>query len=250
MSKLSPLYKKSYSPYTEWDPTTVQFCRLPDFYSFEIEKLRSQILEVGGKVGYFPLNKIDATFDKRYNGFGFTSRNSAPDPDHDAFRLYNENGEFDSSSCLNKTMNQLLSEEPIHKFERNFTEKTKHYGGYLDKVLSRFKSPMTKVRVMKLDPGGIVPKHFDYPYYENIRVHAAIETNTNVEWKVEDQTFSIPADGNFYWFDTGRFHQVSNFGNSPRIVLSVHLSIYKNFDGSIRLDSKSDLQSAIQQCLL
>lgn len=224
------LYQKSYYPHTEWKLPREKFLRLPEHYSFDYEQLRRYINQVVDQVGLTNLVMDDneTIFNMGYKGMGFTHRKNAPDPHHDAFRLFNEKGQFDTSSSSKRTMHALLKAKDAHHFERNFTEKSKFVAGPLEEVLNKFHSLITKVRVVELGPGQELHEHFDYPFYENVRVHASIETNDQVEWWVEDMKFSIPADGHFYWFDAGRAHKVINNGPTARRVLSIHLSVYKD----------------------
>ena len=83
--------------------------------------------------------------------------------------------------------------------------------------------------------------HVDFPYYQTIRVHSCLYTNPDVVWKVEDEQFQIPADGNFYWFDTGKYHSVVNNGNETRIVLSINLLVYFNREKKQIYDHNQDL---------
>jgi hypothetical protein len=77
-------------------------------------------------------------------------------------------------------------------------------------------------------------------------VHACIESNPDVVWEVEGEQFSIPCDGNFYWFDTGRYHAVKNNGLSPRVAFSINLSVYFDLQGRPTRKSSEDLVSLIQ----
>lgn len=99
-------------------------------------------------------------------------------------------------------------------------------------------------------PGGIIPPHIDFPYYKCIRVHAAITTNPDVVWEVEGDTFSIPADGNFYWFDTGRYHAVKNNGRSPRLVLSINILLYQDRNGVAKFKESDRLEMLIEKGML
>lgn len=229
------LYQKSYYPYTDWKIPEEYFLKLPDHYSFNLDILRKYVDDVIGKVGLtnLMLNDQETVFNLGYKGMGFTHRKEAQDPHHDAFRLFNEKGEYDASSTSKRPMSSLLKARDAHKFERNFTERSSYVQGPLADVLDKFQSLITKVRIVELGPGQELHEHFDYPYYENVRVHAVLESNADVTWWVEDKQFKIPCDGNFYWFDAGRAHKVINPGSTIRRVLSVHLSIYKDRDDKL-----------------
>ncbi len=246
------LYNKCYFPYTQWKLPEDYFLKLPDHYSFDLIELKKFIEASVQQVGLQNLRMDDkeTIFNIGYKGMGFTHRKVAPDPHHDAFRLFNEQGQYDTSASSKQTMKALLSASPIHRFEKNFTERSELIHGPLEKVLNQFKSLITKVRVVELGAGQELHEHFDFPYYENVRVHAAIETNDQVEWWVEDKKFQMPSDGNFYWFDTGRAHKVINKGATIRRILSVHLSVYKDKDDKLLYGPETSLPDLISKSLI
>jgi hypothetical protein len=129
--------------------------------------------------------------------------------------------------------------------EKDFNVKTEIFTGYIAEILSKFKSPLTKTRLLCLKPKGLIAPHVDFPYYEQIRVHACIESNDDTWWEVEGERFKIPSDGNFYWFDTGKYHAVWNDGKTDRTVLSVNLSVYKDKDNNVLQDSSLSLAQLI-----
>lgn len=232
---IDPLIKKCYSPYCEWPYLQENFMKLPERYSFNLEEMNNYLFSVIDKVGLEPLHLKDGVskYSDGYFGMGFTYRSGSKDPHHDAFKLFNEQGLFDGSAADKRTMKSTLMAHNVHHFERNFTEQTEHVQGPLKELLSRFKSLVTKVRIIELKPGESVHRHFDYPYYENVRLHAALKTNDQVEWWVDEQLYTLPADGNLYWFDTGKFHKIINKGSTSRIILSIHLSVYKDAQGNL-----------------
>jgi quercetin dioxygenase-like cupin family protein len=111
----------------------------------------------------------------------------------------------------------------------------------LSAILSKFKSPMGKVRLISLGAKARLKPHIDFPYYEQIRLHAVLRTNSKVWWEIGDQEVQIPADGSFYWYDTGIPHAIRNEGDSDRLILSLHLSPFFAEDGSPRLPAGADL---------
>ena len=248
--KIHNLYQKSYWPYTKWKISESYFQKLPEHYSFNYQELKDYLGLVTNEVGLIGLNtpQHPDAYTSGYRGLGFTYRECSNDPHHDAFKIFNEKEEYFGSATSKRTMKSLLDNQAVHRFERDFVEKTKFYSGPLERVLSKFKSQITKVRLIELKAGESVHEHFDYPYYENVRIHASILTNENVFWWVEDKKFSIPADGNFYWFDTGRFHKIENNGDTPRLILSVHLSVYKNIHGDQIYDENVKIEDLINQC--
>lgn len=236
-------YEKWYKPHTKWDVPSKKILKLSDYYSFDLDKLKKQVLEIQNNYGLkpFPIKKNSTKKRMTYRGIGITSRKNSSDPLYDSLHLYNSNGEIDISDSFNQQSINNQNKKVVSLYERNFSEPTEIYTGYLSEILSKFKSPLTKCRFLELCPKGVITPHVDFPYYEQIRIHAVITTNENVFWEVEGEKFQIPADGNFYWFDTGRYHSVYNNGNTSRIVLSVNLSIYKNYnDDDINVDKNID----------
>lgn len=235
-SEGTDFYAKWYTPHTKWPLPTPLIAKLPDYYSFDIDRMREQVLSIKERFGFeaFPIKKDSTKKRRTYRGIGLTARAEANDPLYDALHLFGSDGELDISESFNKQANALEAEDRtvVPLYEKHFSEPTEIFTGYIAEVLGRFKSPLTKTRLLELAPKGIITPHVDFPYYEQIRVHAVIATNDDVWWEVEGERFRIPADGNFYWFDTGRYHAVWNDGKTDRIVLSVNLSLYQDRDGN------------------
>jgi len=229
-------YQNWYQPYTSWPVPNNLMTRLPQRYSFDLEKLRDQVRNIKETYGFqpFPVKKGSTKKRMTYKGIGITARAGAEDPLYDALHLYSKDGELDISDSFDRQANALDAKEreTVPLYEKHFSEPTGIYTGYIAEILSKFQSPLTKTRLLELCPRGVITPHVDFPYYEQIRVHAAVETNEDVWWEVEGQRFQLPADGNFYWFDTGRYHAVWNDGRTDRIVLSVNLSVFVDREGS------------------
>ncbi len=244
------LYRKAYSPYTEWKFLDVAFMKLPRFYDFDFPRLLAQVLEIEKQIGGFSVDLPTGEKIPGYQGFGLTFRQNAIDPAKDAFQFVNADGQYESSSNGFGAYDSILARESIHQFERGFTERSPYLSGYLAEVVGRFRSPITKIRVANLMPGHIVQEHFDFPYYENVRVHACLEGNEDVTWTIEGHEYSIPRDGSFYFFDAGRLHSVQNKGKTLRKVLSIHLSPYVAHDGSRLFGPETDLIEMIRNSRL
>lgn len=231
-------YRHWYEPVTPWPLPSDTFVRLNSRYSFDLDRLRDQVYEVRERHGFqpFPIKKGSNKKRHTYRGIGLTSRPEASDPLYDALHLYGEQGEIDISDAFARQANDVAGDEreTVALHERNFSQPTEVFDGYMAEVLSRFRNPLTKTRLLELRPRGVITPHVDFPYYQQIRVHAVISSNDDTWWEVEGRRFRIPADGNFYWFDTGRYHAVWNDGEAERIVLSVNLSLYVDRDGTPR----------------
>jgi len=230
-SKDINFYSKWYSPNTKWPLPKNKIVKLSNFYSFDLKKMQEQVNEIKTKYGFepFPIKKNSTKKRRTYKGIGLTSRPEANNPLYDALHLYGKDGELDITDTFKKYNSEI--KETTALYEKQFSEPTEINKGYLAEVLSKFKSLKTKTRLLDLCPKGVITPHVDFPYYEQIRVLAVLETNNNAFWEVEGQKFQVPADGNFYWFDKGRYHAVWNDGNTDRIVLSVNLSLYQTRDG-------------------
>lgn len=235
----SHLIDEWYTPHTIWDKPKVKLYKLNPYYSFDVEKALDALREIKSKYkfGNFPLDGNNSErVTRAYKGIGFTARKNATDPLYDANYSYNKNGE-DVGLVAKYSAEGTVSDgaEVLPVYERDFCVETELYQGYFKEIIDKFKSTKTKVRLLELRRGGILATHVDFPYYEQVRLHAVLSTNEQCYWEVEGERFQIPVDGNFYWFDTGRLHAVWNGGQTDRVVLSVNLSLYKNTnDISIR----------------
>lgn len=224
-----------YQPRTPWPVVRKLVHRLPEAYSFDLSRLLSEFNELENTYGLrpFQIQREKGKIRRSYRGLGVTYRPESQDPLYDALRQYSAEEELDISQTFEKQRMSIRPEDRKVQatYELNFSLKNQLYKGYLATVLDKFKSPLTKVRFSELGPRGLLASHVDFPYYEQIRVHAVLKTNDQAWWSVDGKEFQIPADGSFYWFDTGKYHGVWNDGKSPRLVLSVNLSVYKDRDG-------------------
>lgn len=231
-----------YYPNTDWPSLTVKWLKLPSYYSFNLEKLREEFKKIEEEFKFHPfvINK-EGRQRITYQGISLTSRNNSFDPEHDGLKLFGFDKdkneiELDIRDVFVQHWNKLNSKSlPPQLNEKIFDSKSKAYRGYFAEVIDRFHSKKTKCRILNLKPRGIISPHVDFPYYQQIRVHAALYTNEDTWFEVEGVKFKIPADGNFYWFDVGRHHAVCNNGKTDRITLSVNLSVYENYTNNDNL---------------
>lgn len=77
-----------------------------------------------------------------------------------------------------------------------------------------------RCRLMRLEPGAVVPAHVDVDFYwrTHIRIHVPIVTNPHVDFTVDDQTVHMAA-GDCWVFDTFARHTVRNNGSERRTHL-------------------------------
>lgn len=241
-----------YSPFTEWPKISSNYLQLPEKYSFDLTEMRQECekLTENFKLKPFPIRAADGSTRERlsYRGLGLSARPGSDDPLYDGLHLYGQGGtELNIRETFAKMSERMSGKERQVAIldESGFSELTSACGDYFQKILARFNSPFSKVRLLELYPGGIIPPHFDFPYYRGIRVHAAIHTTPDVIWEVDGEQFSLPADGNFYWFDTGKYHAVRNFGKKPRLVLSINLLVYQDRSGALRHGPQDTLENLI-----
>jgi len=96
----------------------------------------------------------------------------------------------------------------------------------VDSILNQFKAKVSRVRLVKLDPGTSIPPHIDYdPSYATriiVPVLAPKEC-VNVFWyKNEIKSFYLE-EGKAYFLNTGFKHAVMNWSNKPRITFMLSL---------------------------
>ena len=215
-----------YRPHTDWPKLSEYFLKLPPAFDIPIDELRRCMKNVRKNFGLRPIIVDSKTGKKRrtYRGIGLTTRPHSNDPIYEASQYFNPEGDFVSSA---KSLGLSGIEIPGSRsslFEREFDVVNSVAPQLAESLKARFgRWVVTKIRIMELLPEGVIAPHVDHPYYEQIRLHAVIESNPNVFWEVEGHQFQIPCDGSLYWFDTGRVHSVYNFGDAPRAVLSLHL---------------------------
>lgn len=243
-----------YQPSTAWPKPSLNWMRLPEKYSFDLAEARREFERISNQ---FPLKPFEVesregkTKPRRsYRGLGLTSRPQAENPIYDALSLYGpKDHKLSIFKTFEKVSEQKAPDERVIEVldESGFSEKTDACGPYFESLISRFESPYTKVRFLELMPGGVIPPHVDFPFYQGIRVHACLSSNEDVLWEVEGEQFRIPCDGHFYWFDTGRYHAVRNSGDTSRVVFSINLSPFFNRDGSARELRTLDLVDLISK---
>ncbi len=245
-------YNHFYSPATEWPKLRHNFYRLNSKYDFDLETARREYERI---VREFPLQPFEfksptGVTRKRtsYQGLGLTSKISTKST-YDSLSLFSEKGPLDIYQTFKKVSDKKTPEdreiEPL--YENDFSIQTDACSVFYQGILQKFNSPYSKVRFLELKPGGQIPMHFDFPYYQAIRIHACLFTNDEVWWKVENEEFQIPADGRFYWFDTGKYHSVINKGRTNRIVISINLLVYRDRQNNPVFGSNQDLFELMEQ---
>ena len=215
---------KHSKPLDEWyadnKPLPYNFFKLPDTYSFNLTEMRKHVgnlLEQQQTIS-ITKNKDGEKFN-RYRGLGFYSRPDSISPLEDHFVRRDELvGEvYPDELHLNNKLPSLI--------ENDFTSPTSILDDYFNKVFSVFKSKVSKASLLDLRPLGWLGSHVDFPYYRTIRLHASISGNKNAWYEVNGEKFQLPADGSWYFIDTGKYHSIWNSGRENRVTLNINLCV-------------------------
>ena len=206
--------------YTDCKPLPYNFFKLPSTYSFDLDKMRRHIdnlLEQHQTIS-ITKNKDGDKF-HRYRGLGFYSRQGSDTPLEDHFIRRDElTGEvYPDDLHLNNNLPQLI--------ENDFTNPTSILDDYFTEVFGVFKSKVSKASLLDLRPLGWLGSHVDFPYYKTVRLHASISGNENAWYEVNGERFQLPADGNWYFIDTGKYHSIWNDGRKNRVTLNINLCV-------------------------
>lgn len=109
--------------------------------------------------------------------------------------------------------------------EYNYTYRNHHVKGIFEEILNQFLSPVTRVRLAVIMPGFTIKPHVDYDPSYITRYHIPIFTNEKVTFGYKrdnkEVTYTMPADGSVYFFNSGLLHWVTNQGTEPRLHLIV-----------------------------
>ena len=206
--------------YTDCKSLPYNFFKLPSTYSFDLDKMRRHVdnlLEQHQTIS-ITKNKDGDKFN-RYRGLGFYSRQGSNNPLEDHFIRRDElTGEvYPDDLHLNNNLPQLI--------ENDFTNPTSILDDYFTEVFGVFKSKISKASLLDLRPLGWLGSHVDFPYYKTVRLHASISGNENAWYEVNGERFQLPADGNWYFIDTGKYHSIWNDGRENRVTLNINLCV-------------------------
>jgi hypothetical protein len=206
--------------YTDCKSLPYNFFKLPSTYSFDLDKMRRHVdnlLEQHQTIS-ITKNKDGDKFN-RYRGLGFYSRQGSDTPLEDHFIRRDElTGEvYPDDLHLNNNLPQLI--------ENDFTNPTSILDDYFTEVFGVFKSKISKASLLDLRPLGWLGSHVDFPYYKTVRLHASISGNENAWYEVNGERFQLPADGNWYFIDTGKYHSIWNDGRENRVTLNINLCV-------------------------
>ena len=130
--------------------------------------------------------------------------------------------------------------------ERNYTKPTKFLkNSYFEECLQQFKAKVTRVRLVRLKAGCLLPAHIDYDPSFAVRILVPVQTNefcVNYIWRrAEIESTYMKADGRPWFLNTGFPHGVGNYGQSDRITLMISLTGQEDLEeiGDYKWDSSS-----------
>jgi len=208
--------------YSNFEKLNYNVFRLPNVYSFNINEMQLQVKQITAVHSTLSIIKNDTgTRFSKYRGLGFHARKDSVNPifDHFTRRDKTLGTVYGDDLHLKKDLPELI--------EDDFTETTEILNPYFESVFSVFKSHITKASILELRAGGWLGSHVDFPYYKGIRLHATILGGENAWYEIDGEKFQIPADGHWYFIDTGKYHSIYNYGPDHRTTLNVNLTIDK-----------------------
>lgn len=210
--------KEWYQPYTEWSRIPERIYKLPSYYSFNFETIKNDVLKIVEEQGLHP----------HQNG-GYTGIALTAPANLEKYSWWTKQDKDGNEILPNKQFffpHNFVEEKqpwPAHEFPYDLEQP--FMTPAIKKLLARFKSPITKVSIVRLQARGAIIPHLDFPYYRTIRLHTSIVTNPHMSYEFHDSKHKIPADGNFYFLNAGEHHGIINHGYEDRINLSVNLNL-------------------------
>jgi hypothetical protein len=205
-----------YAPNTQWpNRNDLKIVKLPECYSFDLCRIQQEVQQLLDQ--YKTIHNQNAD----YSGLSLTARHGSPDPLGDWLIKKNHGDYIDALSDSKVFYNRQLPDIVETPYDIETAAMTQAFKG----IMEKFKSPITKVSLVKLAAGGAIVPHVDFPYYQAIRLHASIFTNDNMFYDVGGERFTVPADGNFYLLNAGIYHGVINEGTTDRINLNINLKL-------------------------
>jgi hypothetical protein len=93
---------------------------------------------------------------------------------------------------------------------------------YLQQVLASFGQVIGRSRLMRLAPGTEVPPHTDtnFHWFKRVRIHIPIITDDKVLFQCGDKSLNMKP-GEAWIFDSWKYHEVHNNGNTLRVHLVI-----------------------------
>ena len=111
---------------------------------------------------------------------------------------------------------------------------------YIRQILSKLDVPISRTRLMRLDAGARVSRHYDagYHWYKRIRIHVPIFTHPDVIFGCADKQQHMKA-GEAWCFDHRQWHWVQNNSPYPRVHLVIDTKGTNSFISSLSEENPS-----------
>lgn len=109
--------------------------------------------------------------------------------------------------------------EDTHKQKKTaFYDKFPHTINFLESVARELNSELSRVNIICLNPSGRVYPHTDDgKYYINRnRYHLVLQSRKGTEFISGDEKV-IMKEGDLWWFDNKKLHEVKNLSDHPRV---------------------------------
>lgn len=204
-----------YAPNTAWPKEHLKVYQLPETYSFDLELVKKEVLEIVKTFG----TTVDQNAD--YSGLSLTAHSDYDNPLEEWHVKRSPDNSINKLGDRRMYLNRTLP----NTIETPYDIETEAMSDVIRQIVAKFKSKITKVSLVQLQPGGAIVPHLDFPYYNCVRLHASIVTNDQMWYDIENGRFQVPADGNFYFFNAGLHHGVINEGNTARINLNINVQL-------------------------
>ena len=123
--------------------------------------------------------------------------------------------------------------------EKEYNSKTIFYQKYnniLEPIIKKFKSPPTRIRLVKLNANSSIPPHIDYDPSYSVRIIIPIfsdEECLNLFWAKNKVETVIFKPGNAYFLNTGFKHAVMNFSKNDRYTFMISVDGIKDIENII-----------------
>ena len=133
------------------------------------------------------------------------------DGDWNSLALYSTDGKATSIFAMNNDNAPLVETDLLQ------------HCPYFREVITRFKCPLTSVRLLKLGVGAEIKPHSDYCLgYEDgtFRIHIPIVTNKDVEFLLDDDPV-VMSPGECWYTNVNFVHSVANRGTEDRVHIVI-----------------------------
>lgn len=115
------------------------------------------------------------------------------------------------------------------------TETMRKHCPYIRQVVNEIGAPrVLRVRLMKLEAGGVISPHRDYFTEASVvRLHIPITTNTKAEFKIRGQDYRLEA-GSLYFTNVRQEHEAANRSSEDRVHLVIDVEAPLSLQDKVR----------------